>query len=83
MIMYIADLTGHPEINEVEVLDFTQTMVTLATGNRVRRVSKQRIYAETQEDAKKHLNHHYTQQVRVVRDRLAELEERLAIVRSW
>jgi hypothetical protein len=81
--MFIADLTGEPNIKEVEVRSFTATHVISLTGTRLRRIIKGRIYAETRPDAIRHMNDFYTQQVRVVRDRLKVLEDRLAIVRGW
>lgn len=81
--MFIADLTGTPQIIELEVQDFTATHVKLFNGGRAKRITKGRIYCESKADAVRHLADYYAQQVRIVRDRLKVLEDRLALVRSW
>jgi len=81
--MFIADLTGTPQIISSEARSFTATHVVTLTGSRLKRITKGRIYAETSDDAKRHLADFYAQQVRVTQARLKVLEERLAEIRSW
>ncbi len=82
-IMFVADLTGTPEIKETEVRKYTSVHVTLTNNRRAMRITKTRIYCETHEDAARQLADYYANQVRVVRDRLAEMERRLELIRSW